>query len=189
MIQRPLVFIDIETTGGSHMNSRVLEIGAIRVENKKVVKTISTLVHPQESVPHFITGLTGIDNQMIIGAPTFDKIADELQSILEDAIFVAHNVSFDYNFIKMEFRKLGIQFNMDRLCTVRLSRALYPNQRRHNLDTVIATHGFVVENRHRAQDDAKVLFQFYNKILEEHDLKAIAAMDKVLTSARKSLGK
>jgi DNA polymerase-3 subunit epsilon len=184
MQHRPLVFLDIETTGGSHLNSRVLEIGALRVENGHVVATMNRLIDPQESVPTFITGLTGISNEMIVGAPTFSEVVDELHGLLDGAIFIAHNVAFDYNFIKMEYRNIQRPFNMDRLCTVRLSRSLYPAQRRHNLDTLIAAHGFTVSSRHRALDDAQVLFDFYQKSIAEHGLKAHAAMSKILTKAR-----
>ncbi len=183
-MHKPLVFLDIETTGGSHLNSRVLELGAIRVENGKVVRKMSQLIHPQETIPTFITQLTGINDRMVTSAPSFSEVAQDLLDMLEGSIFVAHNVSFDYNFIKMEFSRMGIKFNMDRLCTVRLSRVLYPEQRRHNLDTLITSHGFTVQDRHRALDDADVLWQFYQKALKEHDLRLYSAMNRVMTVAR-----
>jgi DNA polymerase III subunit epsilon len=184
MIHRPLVFLDIETTGSSAQNSRVLEIGAIRVEQGRQNSVYSQLLFPQEFVPSFITGLTGITNDMTIGKPIFADIALELQTFLKGGIFVAHNVGFDYSFIKSEYKKLGIIFAMDRICTVRLSRILYPQQRRHNLDTIIETHNLDVTNRHRALDDAKVLFDFYKKTIEDHGLKSYAAMNKILKTAK-----
>lgn len=184
MKHRPFVFIDIETTGGSHLTSRVLEIGAIRVEENKIVGTYNQLIHPEESVPPFITNLTGISDTMVKNSPNFQTIALELQTFMTDAIFIAHNVSFDYNFIQMEFRKLGQKFSMDRMCTVRISRILYPNQRRHNLDSVIRAHGIQVNSRHRALDDATVLYEFYQKIVAEFNLGAYAAMNRVLQKSR-----
>ncbi len=164
---RPLVFIDIETTGMGPQNSRVLEIGALRVEDGQVVKTYKQLINPEEPVPSFITGLTGINGSDVHGAPTFGEVAHELSELFNGAIFVAHNVSFDYGFIKAEFARLGQLFAQDRICTVRLSRKLYPAQRSHRLDEVIRIHGYDVESRHRAYDDAEILYKFY----QDHLLK------------------
>jgi DNA polymerase-3 subunit epsilon len=113
-----------------------------------------------------------------------------LEYFLRDAIFVAHNVSFDYSFIKAEFAGIGSSFNMDRFCTARLSRRLYPEQARHNLDTVIQAHGIAVKNRHRALDDASVLHEFYKKALDEHGLRLFAEIDKIMvrTNGRPAAG-
>ena len=158
---RPLVFLDVETTGSSPSNSRILEIGALRVENGKVVKQINQVLDPEEPVPPWITDLTGIHEQETYGQPVFAAMLGELEHLLSDAIFIAHNVSFDYSFMRSEYSKLGRSFDMDRLCTVRLSRALYPKERSHRLDAVISRHGYEVTNRHRAYDDAEVLHKFY----------------------------
>jgi DNA polymerase-3 subunit epsilon len=180
MTHRPLVFLDIETTGGSPRDSRITEIGALRVEDGVVVKTFSQLVNPQQHVPSFITRMTGISDDMLWEAPLFKAIADELEVFLDGSIFVAHNVNFDYSFIKAAYGEIGGTFNMDRFCTARLSRRLYPDQPRHNLDTIIERHGFQVENRHRAFDDAKVLFEFYKKSIAEHGLEAYNAMNHIM---------
>jgi DNA polymerase-3 subunit epsilon len=142
-------------------NSRMLEIGALRVEDGQVVSKYSQVLNPEESVPPFITHLTGIEPHETVGKPLFADVTSELAKLFEGAIFVAHNVSFDYSFFKAEFQRLGTTFNMDRLCTVRLSRALYPAERSHRLDEVIRRHGYAVANRHRAYDDAEVLHRFY----------------------------
>jgi len=185
MMHRPLVFLDIETTGGSPLGSRITEIGALRVENGKVVGTFNQLVNPEQHVPSFITKMTGINDDMLWDAPLFRGIADDLEVFLDGAIFIAHNVNFDYSFIKAAYQEIGNKFNMDRLCTARLSRRLYPDQRRHNLDTIIERHGFVVKDRHRALDDATVLHQFYEKALLEHGLELYNAMNHLLISASK----
>jgi DNA polymerase-3 subunit epsilon len=184
MNHRPLIFIDLETTGASTRDSRVLEIGAIRVENLQVVDSYSTLLRVPRPIPPFITNLTGIDDSMTKDAPSFADIADTLRDFMYGGIFVAHNVGFDYSFMQLEYRSLGQKFSMDKLCTVRLSRAFYPEQRRHNLDTIISTHGFVVNSRHRALDDAQVLVDFFNKIIANHDLQTFAKMDKLIRYAR-----
>lgn len=182
MIHRPLVFLDIETTGGSAVDSRITEIGALRVENDTVVATYKQLINPEQNVPWFITKLTGITGEMLWDQPTFAGIADDLEVFLDGAIFVAHNVAFDYGFIKESYTRQGNAFNMDRFCTAKLSRRLYPKQRRHNLDTIIETHDIKVKDRHRAFDDARVLHEFYKLAQEEHGLKLYAEINKIMVN-------
>lgn len=162
---RPLIFVDVETTGGTPVDGRILEIGALRVENDKIVGRLNQVLDPEGPVPGWITQLTGITGHDTSGQPTFADIGAELSRFFKGAIFVAHNVNFDYGFFAAEFRRLGQRFAMDKLCTVRLSRALYPEQRSHRLDAVIARHGYRVANRHRAYDDAEVLHRFYHEQL------------------------
>jgi DNA polymerase III subunit epsilon len=181
---RPLVFLDIETTGLGPFNSRVLEIGALRVENGMVVKKMKQLLHPDEPVPYFITNLTGITNADIQGMPSFADISKELLALLDGAIFVAHNVNFDYSFIKSEFSRIQVKFNHDRLCTVRLSKVLYPEQKSHKLDNLIARHGYTVASRHRAYDDAEVLYKFFVDSHAAFGLAIFRHMDKILVHAR-----
>lgn len=166
-------------TGG-----RITEIGALRVEDGKVVGEFKQLVNPEQPVPSFITRMTGISDDMLWDAPLFRSVAADLELFLDGAIFIAHNVNFDYSFIKAAFDNMGSKFNMDRMCTARLSRRLYPDQRRHNLDTIIERHGFVVTDRHRAFDDAKVLYEFYQRAIEEHGLEAYRAMEHLLVKSR-----
>jgi DNA polymerase-3 subunit epsilon len=173
VLHQPLSFVDIETTGGSHFNSRVLEVGVVRVEQSQVIATYKTLVHPDEDVPGWITGLTGITNEDVSQAPRFAEIAPELAEILEDSVFVAHNVRFDYSFLKMEFDRLGVPFKPLLLCTVKLSRRLYPESTGHKLADLIIRHQLVAPSRHRAYDDAHCLWQFYQLILREFDLDTI----------------
>jgi DNA polymerase-3 subunit epsilon len=163
---RPLVFLDVETTGLGPWNSRILEIGALRLEDGKVVATCNQVLDPQEPVPPFITNLTGIHAHETAGQPSFAEMLPQLKEIFQDAVFIAHNVDFDYSFFRAEFARLGQHFAMDKLCTVRLSRALFPSERSHKLDEVIRRGGYRVANRHRAYDDAAVLHQFYHDNLQ-----------------------
>ena len=165
MQARPLVFVDIETTGSAPWNSRMLEVGALRVEDGKVVATYKQVLDPEEYVPGWITQLTGIEPEETVGKPLFADITARLSELFEGAIFVAHNVNFDYSFFREEFLRVGHTFAMDKLCTVRLSRALFPAERSHRLDEVIRRHGYRVANRHRAYDDAEVLHKFYHENL------------------------
>lgn len=159
---RPLVFVDVETTGGMAQSSRILEIGALRVENGRTVAQMNQVLDPDEPVPGWITNLTGIEQHETAGQPRFGDVLSGLQQLFDGAVFVAHNVNFDYSFFTEEFRRAGDRFAMDKLCTVRLSRALYPGERSHRLDEVIRRAGYQVANRHRAYDDAEVLHKFYH---------------------------
>ncbi len=155
-----LVFVDIETNGLNHVRGRVIEVAAIRMEAGVITREFNQLIDPETELPHFITNLTGITTADLAGAPTFQSIADELHDILDGAVFVAHNVRFDYSFLKQEFKRLGRTFSPKQLCTVRLSRALYPEQRSHKLQSLIERHQLSVAARHRAYDDADALRQF-----------------------------
>lgn len=183
-MHRPLVFLDIETTGASARMSRITEIGALRVENHKVVATYNQLVNPEQPIPAFISNMTGISNQMVWEAPTFRGIADDLELFLSDAIFVAHNVGFDYSFIKSEYARIGNKFSMDRMCSVQLSRKLYPQHRSHRLDMVIERLGIEVKNRHRALDDAEVIRKFVQNEYATLGLDLFKTMDNLVVRAR-----
>lgn len=160
IFDEPLVFVDIETNGLNPIRGRVIEVAAIRVEQGAITKEFTTLIDPGTELPRFITELTGITGEDVRSAPVFLQIAEELHDILDGAVFVAHNVRFDYSFLKQEFKRIGKDFNPRLLCTVRLSRALYPEHRSHKLANLIERHGFTYTDRHRAYDDAHVLWQF-----------------------------
>lgn len=163
MLPEKLVFVDLETTGVSTTHGRVLEVGMLRVENGVVIDTFSSLINPLTYIPPEIEKLTGISQKDIEDAPTFDSLAKDIYTFLKDGIFVAHNVRFDYGFLKSEFARSEIAFTQRHFCTVRLSRLLYPRYKRHNLDSIIERFGFSCEKRHRALDDAKIIHQFYEK--------------------------
>jgi DNA polymerase-3 subunit epsilon len=154
---RPFAIIDVETTGCNPLLDRVIEIAVIRSDDGG---EFSTLVNPGRSLPPFITALTGITGKDLTDAPRFEEIAPELAGMLEGAVFVAHNARFDYAFVGNEFRRLGISFSAPTLCTVRLSRKLYPKQRKHSLESIIERHSIAVDGRHRALDDARALETF-----------------------------
>lgn len=163
MLPSKLAFVDIETTGGRTSWDRIIEIGIVRVENDQVIDTYSTLINPSTHIPPEITNLTGITTNDIAHAPTFREVAADIITRLKDYTFVAHNVRFDYGFIKSEFARLGASFSARHFCTVRLSRALYPTHQRHNLDSLIQRFDLVCSNRHRALDDALAICSFYHK--------------------------
>jgi DNA polymerase-3 subunit epsilon len=162
-IDTPIAFVDLETTGGSTADHRITEIGVVEAGRQGVFRW-STLVDPQQPIPPFIQQLTGITDEMVRGAPTFDEIALGLSERLNGKLFVAHNASFDRGFLRSEFRRAGVGFNPDVLCTVRLSRALYPAEKRHGLDALVERHALVPSARHRALADADLLWQFWQRL-------------------------
>lgn len=164
MLPSKIAFVDLETTGTRANHDRIIEVGLVRVEDGVVTKTFSSLVNPHIYIPPQITTITGIKTQDVESAPSFREIADEIKVLLTDTIFVAHNVRFDYGFLKYEFARLNKTFSMKHFCTVRLSRLLFPQERHHNLDAIIERFKIVCENRHRAFDDANVLAKFYEMV-------------------------
>src|SRR5882757_3249352 len=180
MFAPSIAFVDLETTGIAASGDRITEVGIVRVDDASRVSEWSSLVNPECSIPAGIQALTGITNTMVANAPTFARIADEVADRIAGCVFVAHNARFDYGFLKHEFGRLRRQFTAKVLCTVKLSRRLYPEAGRHNLDTIIARHSLRADDRHRALGDARILWQFVqmlyrDKPAEEVDV-AIARM-------------
>lgn len=172
-IEQPLVFVDIEGFVDQMRRKRTIELGVVRVENNRVTEQYSQLIDPGVPIPPMITQITGIDDRMVEAAPTFRQVADRLRELLDGALFVAHNAGFDYGFIQGEYQQIGEGFVAPKLCTAQLSRALYPEHSKHNLDVLVERHGITVENRHRAYDDALALWEFYKICLGEIDLLTI----------------
>ena len=183
---RPLVFVDLETTGATATIDRITEIGIVEVDADGTVREWQQLVNPGTRIPPFIEQLTGISNAMVADAPPFAAVADETLRRLEGRLFIAHNARFDYGFLKNEFKRLGITFRAPVLCTVKLSRTLYPEFHRHNLDSLIERHGLQADARHRALADAQLIHQFWKKIHVDRSSEDIAAALKKL-NARPSL--
>ncbi|MGC8120811.1 exonuclease domain-containing protein [Marinobacter sp. VGCF2001] len=179
--EHTFAFIDIETTGGNAQRDRITEIGIRFWRNGVVVGQWQTLLNPETRISGFIERLTGISNAMVSEAPRFSGLADELEQQLEGCIFVAHNARFDYGFIKSEFRRLGRSFSARVLCTVRLSRALYPEARRHNMDALIARHDLPAVERHRAMGDVTAMLAFFQHTLADRGESAVAgAVNRLL---------
>jgi len=173
MLPAKLAFVDIETTGTRSSYDRIIEIGILRVEDNQLIDTFQSLINPQSYLPKEITTLTGITQQDVEYAPTFRSVKDEIIEILADCTFVAHNVRFDYSFLKHELLREHITYSAKHFCTVRLSRMLFPKWQRHNLDAVISECNITCVNRHRAFDDAKVLHEFYQYILKTLPLETV----------------
>ena len=172
---RPLAFVDLETTGATATHDRITEIGIVEVDADGSVREWQQLVNPGMRIPPFIEQLTGISDDMVADAPPFEAIAGEVMKRLEGRLFIAHNARFDYGFLKNEFKRLGTPFRASVLCTVKLSRSLFPEHKRHNLDSLIERHDLRAEARHRALADAQLIHQFWQKIHLERSLEVIDA--------------
>lgn len=180
MFAPAVAFVDLETTGTAASADRVTEVAIVRVDEGRIDEW-STLVNPECSIPAEIQALTGITNAMVDAAPTFGRIADEVAARIAGCVFVAHNARFDYGFLKHEFGRLGRAFTAKVLCTVKLSRRLYPEAPRHNLDALIARHGLSAAARHRALGDARILWQFVQAIYRDQPAVAVdAAVRRIL---------
>lgn len=181
MYDRPVVFLDLETTGATATYDRITEVGLIEVERGRFVREWSTLVNPGMSIPPGIQALTGITNDMVALAPRFEEIARELYEAIDGRVLIAHNARFDYGFLKNEFRRLGKTFTAPVLCTVKLSRKLFPQHPRHNLDSLMSRHGIHCDARHRALGDARVLWELAQQWRQDPGEEAVlAATEKLL---------
>ncbi|TSA13820.1 MAG: 3'-5' exonuclease [Comamonadaceae bacterium] len=167
------VVLDLETTGGSPQRDRITEIAAVRMEGGQEAARWSTLVNPGTPIPFFIRNLTGISNQMVHDAPTFSNVVPRLLELLDGAVLVAHNAPFDHGFLLGEFARLQIDLRVRTLCTVRLSRALYPQHRSHSLDAIMRRHGMSSSARHRAMGDVDVVLEWLNIARLEHGVEQV----------------
>lgn len=169
-----LAFVDVETTGSAPDRARITEVAIVTVNwphplaGPPQVEHWSSLVNPGVAIAPEIRFLTGIDQTMLIDAPAFAEIAPAILSRLQGGVFVAHHARFDYGFIKAEMARAGYEMQSRTLCTVRLSRALHPDQSSHTLDAVILRHGLRCLERHRAMGDAQVLWQLLQRLVIDH---------------------
>lgn len=159
--------IDVETTGGFYKYGKLTDIAIFLHNGSKVTDTFQTLINPEMDIPYFITRLTGIDNEMVANAPKFYEVAKQIVEFTAGRIFVAHNASFDYKFIKEEFNRLGYDYIRKTLCTVKLARRLIPGYRSYSLGNLCAEFNIVNEKRHRASGDALATVQLFEILLKK----------------------
>jgi len=185
LFDAPMAIVDLETTGAHPAWDRVTEIAVVEVQDGEVVSEWSTLVNPGTSIPPAIQALTGITNGMVADAPAFEDLAPGLYERLEGRVFVAHNARFDYGFLRHEFERAGLRFQAKMLCTVKLSRRLYPEHAHHNLDSLIGRHqlrlGTSGNARHRALGDAQAVWQFLRVAAEERGAEVMENAARLLT--------
>lgn len=158
--------VDIETTGGNAGSGSITEIAIIISDGKSILDSYTTLVNPLQPIPLFIEKLTGISDEMVSNAPTFSQIAKDINELLQDKIFVAHNVNFDYSFIAHQLNQQGYRFNARKLCTVRLSRKVFEDLPSYSLGNLCRSLDIQVNNRHRAMGDASATTELFHRIVE-----------------------
>lgn len=160
-------FLDIETTGSPRIHDRVLEVALIKIENGQLSVKWETLINPDISIPKQITDLTGISDAMVKDAPAFKYIAGDLYGHLEGSIMVAHKSSFDYGFLKAEFKRLGATLRQCTFCTAALSRKLYPLAQGHSLNAIMCRFGLTTKAHHHGMGDVQLMLDFLEAAKQE----------------------
>lgn len=166
-MKKLFAIVDIETTGGSAANSGITEIAIFIHDGQKIIEEFVSLINPQCAIPTYITALTGISNAMVASAPSFAEVAENIYTLLNNKVFIAHNVNFDFSFIKEHLLKEGFHFLPPKLCTVRLSRKAFPGLASYSLGNLCRQLNIHLENRHRARGDAEATVILFEKILDE----------------------
>jgi DNA polymerase-3 subunit epsilon len=162
------VVVDVESTGGSpKRGDRLTEVAAVRMVGGEVVDCWESLVNPRRPIPPSVSRLTQITDEMVAGAPTFGELADELRGALEGAVFVAHNVSFDWRLLQAEYERCkGGRLDGEVLCTLRLARKLHPELRRRSLGALADYYSIGFEDWHRAGPDARATAELLSRFLK-----------------------
>ncbi len=170
--------VDIETTGGYAASHGITEIAIYVHDGTKLLEQYSTLINPQQRIPLHITALTGISNAMVAAAPCFEEVAERIYELLNDKIFIAHSVNFDFSFVKHQLKQAGYELQVKKLCTVRLSRKAFPGMPSYSLGNLCRHLGISIKNRHRAAGDAAATVLLFEKILANNGGMHIDAMLK-----------
>ena len=158
--------VDIETTGNGYKGQKITEISIFIFDGEKIIDEFTSLVNPEQKIPYFITNLTGITEAMVRTAPKFYEIAKKVAEITKDTVFVAHNVNFDYNIIRDEFKSLGFDFKRKKLCTVRLSRKIIPGLASYSLGNICSAEGIEIAARHRAKGDVEATVELFRRLIK-----------------------
>jgi DNA polymerase III subunit epsilon len=167
--------VDIETTGGYAAANGITEISIHISDGEKVIEQFETLINPNQVIPKYIQAFTGITNEMVQDAPTFEEVAEKIYTILQGNIFVAHSVNFDYSFVKNHLEFYGYTLNTKKLCTVRLSRQIFPGLPSYSLGNLCQSLDIELKNRHRAGGDASATVVLFQKLLANDSKNIIAS--------------
>jgi DNA polymerase-3 subunit epsilon len=178
--------VDIETTGSYAAGNGIIEIAVRVLDGTQVIEQFETLINPGQRIPRYIQAFTGITNEMVEDAPYFEEVAEKLFTILQGNIFVAHNVNFDYSFVKNHLQLYGYSLNTKKLCTVRLSRQIFPGYPSYSLGNLCHSIGIQLENRHRAGGDADATVTLF-RLLLQHDKKEVISTSLKRNSKEQTL--
>src|SRR5260370_797650 len=176
----PFVVVDLETTGGSAVYDRVMEVAAIRFENGVVQERLERLVEPGVPIPPFVTRITGNNAALARGRPSFDSLLPARARLFQGPVVVAHNASFDCTFLSSSFRRAGLPWDSERLCTLRLARRLIPGLHSYRLDSLCAFIGFTFVQRHRAGPDAEATLSLLQHLIETAARSGIDSLTSLL---------
>ena len=177
-MNKSFAILDVETTGGKFNEEKITEISILVYDGRKIVKTFETLINPQKDIQPFVQRLTGINCELVKDAPKFKDVSENIFEITKDKIIVAHNVDFDYRIIKNEFQNINIKYQRESLCTVDLSKLIFPNLKSYKLTNLLSNFGIVNENPHRANSDALGVLKLF-KILIDNDLEMKIIKSKI----------
>ena len=172
--------IDIETTGGKFNEEKITEIAIFKLSKNGNISKYHKLINPEKKIQPFVEKLTGLNNKMLENKPVFSEISQEINSFTKGCIFVAHNVKFDYRVLKKEFSRIGIKFQRDLLCTIELSKIVFPEMKSYSLGKLVSNLGIEIKNRHRADGDAEAtlnLFVLLTKNIERDKLDKLVSFE------------
>jgi len=173
--------VDLETTGGRAGPGTIIEIGAWKMAGRRLVESFQTLVRPHRAIPHFITGLTSISNEMVREAPRIEEVLPAFREFLGDSVMVAHNAAFDFSFLDFEFRRIfGIGLNNPVLCTLRMARRFMPSLKRKRLDALAEHFGLSTEGRHRGLGDARMAAEILSIFIEMAAKMGLTRLDRLI---------
>ena len=178
LVHMQFAIVDIETTGGFPQQHGITEIAIVLHNGKEIEGKYSTLVNPHQSIPPFIANMTGISDAMVAVAPSFEVVAPYIYNLLKDRVFVAHNVNFDYSFVKHHLQEAGFNLQTPKLCTIRLSRKVFPGFRKYGLGHLCRELGISIENRHRASGDALATTEILDLVFKNNGGLVISEMLK-----------
>ena len=168
--------VDIETTGSTPQSAGITEIAIVIHNGIEVTGKYVTLINPRQKIPPFIVNMTGISDAMVANAPLFEEVAPQIFNLLNGRIFVAHNVSFDYSFVHYLLGKSGFQWSAPKLCTIKLSRRVFPGLEKYGLGSLTRDLGIRIEGRHRAWGDAAATAQVLTMAIEKEGMKPIHSL-------------
>jgi DNA polymerase-3 subunit epsilon len=158
--------VDIETTGGYAAANGITEISIHVFNGSSVIEKFETLINPGQPIPAYISAMTGITDKMVSKAPVFTEVAEKIFALLQDKVFIAHNVNFDYSFVKSHLKAAGLELNVKKLCTVRLSRKIFPGFQSYSLGKLCQSLGIIINDRHRAGGDTEATVKIFKLLLE-----------------------
>ncbi|MDP5101685.1 MAG: exonuclease domain-containing protein [Nonlabens sp.] len=178
--------VDVETTGGKFNEEGITEIAIYRYDGQEIVDSFASLINPEKEIQPFVVQLTGINNKMLVNAPKFYEVAKRIIEIMDGAVLVAHNASFDYRMLRIEFDRLGYEFELQTLCTVELAQKLLPDQESYSLGKLVRSLGIPITDRHRATGDALATVKLFDLLLRK-DLNNVIVQATLKTIKTKSI--